>query len=101
MSNFKKFFFFQYWDIVQKRGVEYSGLQVTVATSFIFDYLRIERESNGWDTEELKYLCLAIDASCEVLNPNNFTFFPAAYLDEIKSYYIQNHDRHNGWIFTI
>ena len=46
-------------------------------------------------------MCLAIDASFEVLNPNNFTYFPAAYIDEIKNYYIQNNDRHNWWIFTI
>ena len=30
-------------------------------------------------------MCLAIDASFEVLNPNNFTYFPAAYIDEIKT----------------
>ena len=40
--NFGKLFylFYQYWDIVSRRGIEYSGLQVTVATTFIFDYLR-------------------------------------------------------------
>ena len=42
--NFKKIFYFfsQYWEIVNKRGTEYSGLAVTVATSFIFDILRVE-----------------------------------------------------------
>ena len=44
MTNVKKMFYFfhQDWQIVSKRGLEYSGLQVTVTTSFIFDYLRLE-----------------------------------------------------------
>ena len=54
--NFRKIFYFfhQYWEIISKRGIEYSGLQVTVATSFIFDILRIKWEGNNWDIEELK-----------------------------------------------
>ena len=42
--NFRKIFYFfsQYWEIVNKRGTEYSGLAVTVATSFIFDFLGVE-----------------------------------------------------------
>ena len=67
LYNFKKFFYFfhQYWEIVTKRGVEYSGLQVTVTTSFIFDILRIEWEENNWDVEEFRYMCLALDAFCD------------------------------------
>ena len=48
--------------------------------------------------EELKYVCLALDVLCDELNPNNVTYCPTAYLEEIKNYYIQNH---NGWIFVI
>ena len=40
-------FFHQYWEIVNKRGVEYSDLEATIATSFIFDILRVEWEENG------------------------------------------------------
>ena len=51
--NFKKIFYFfhQYWEIVNKRGAAYSGFQVPVAPSFIFDILRVEWEENGWDVE--------------------------------------------------
>ena len=84
--------FYQYWEIVTKRGFEYSGLQVTVAVCFIFDILRREWEQNGCDVEELKYLCLALDVLCDELNPNNVSYCPTAYLEEIKNYYIQNHN---------
>ena len=86
MSDAQKifYFFYQCWEIVTKRGFEYSGRQVTVAISFIFDILRLEWEENGWDAEELKYLCLALDILCDELNPNNFTYFPTAHLEEIK-----------------
>ena len=104
MSNFRKifYFFFQYWNIVQKRGINYSGLAVTITTSFFFfDILRIEWENNGWDIEELKYLCLAIDASCEELNLHKYVYCQVAYLDNIRNYYIQNKINRNVGIFTI
>ena len=55
LSNYKKilYFFFQYWLIVKKRVVELDGLHVTVATSFIFDYLSLEWLDNDWDVEEV------------------------------------------------
>ena len=55
LSNYKKifYFFFQYWFIVKKRVVELDGLHVTVATSFIFDYLSLEWLDNDWDVEEV------------------------------------------------
>ena len=87
--NFRKIFYFfaQYCEVVSKRGTEYSELAVTIATSFIFDFLRVE-----WvDVEELKYLCLAMDNSPDELNSNNFIYCQAAFLDELKNYYRQNH----------
>ena len=75
---------------MSKRGLEYSGIQVTIATSFIFDYLRLEWLENGWDVYELKYLCLALDVSCDDLNPNKFVHFAHVYLDELKSYYTKH-----------
>ena len=56
LSNYRKifYFFFQYWLIVKrKRVVELDGLHVTVATSFIFDYLSLEWLDNDWDVEEV------------------------------------------------
>ena len=82
---------------MSKRGLEYSGIQVTIATSFIFDYLRLEWLENSWDVAELKYLCLALDASCDDLNANKFVHFAYVYLDELKSYYTQ----HNRSMFHI
>ena len=92
--NFKNFFYFlhQYWEIINKRGVEYSGLHVTVATSFIFDILRIESEENNWDIEELKHLCLSLDNLCEKLNRNNFTYCQYTYLDHLKNYHLENNN---------
>ena len=87
----KNFYFFsQYWEIVNKRSVEYSDLQVTVATSFIFDYLRLEWIENNWGVREMQYLCLAMDAAPDELNPNNSAHCQYAYLEELKNYYIEN-----------
>ena len=93
LCNFRKIFYFfsQYWEIVNKRGTEYSGLAVTVATSFIFDFLGVEWVESGWVVEELKYFCLAMDNSPDELNRNNFIYCQAAYFDELKNYYQQNH----------
>ena len=95
--NFKKMFYFfhQYWEIINKRGVEYGGLQVTVATNFIFDILRIEWEENNWNIKKLKYVYLALDNLCEELNPNNFIYCQYAYLDNLKIYYLENNNN-NG-----
>ena len=86
MTNVKKFsyFFHQYLQIISKRGLENSVLQADIVTSFIFDYLRLEWLESGWNVAELKYLCLALDASSDDLNPNKFVHFPHAYIDELK-----------------
>ena len=44
MSNLRVIFsfFFNYWKVVAKRGTELSGLQVTIATSYNFNMLRVE-----------------------------------------------------------
>ena len=99
MNNLRKFFclFFNYWKVVAKRGTELSGLQVFVATSYIFNMLRIEWEKNGWDIKKLKYLTLALDRMPDELNPYNFLNCQAAYLDELKNYYI----KHNEWISIV
>ena len=98
MSNFQKkiYFFHQYWNIVQKRGIEYSGLTVDIACRFIFDILRTEWENEGWDIEELKYLSLAMDASCEELDPHKYVYCQVAYLESIRNYYILNQIVKNG-----
>ena len=76
--------------MVNNRGVEYNDLQVTIGTSFIFDISSVEWVENSWDVEELKYVCLALDAFCDALNPNNFFHCHSAYLDQLENYYLQN-----------
>ena len=88
--NFRKKILFLFSILGNKRGVEYSDLQVTVATSFIFDYLKLEWIENNWDVRELQYLCLAMDTASDELNPNNFAHCRFAYLEELKNYYIKN-----------
>ena len=54
---------------MDKRGTELSGLQVTIATSYIFNMLRVEWGKNGWSIDRLKYLTLALDCM-----PDEFVF---------------------------
>ena len=53
-----------------ERGTELSGLKVTIATSSIFNMLRVGK--NGWSIEKLKYLTLALDCMPDELNPYLF-----------------------------
>ena len=73
-------------------GTELSGLQVFVATSFIFNMLQVEWEKNGWDIKKLKYLTLNLGCMPDELNPYNFLHCQAAYLDELKNYYIKHNE---------
>ena len=92
MSNYKKkfYFFFQYWHIVEKRGVELDDLHVTVRTSFVFHYLHLEWLDNDCDVQELKFLCLAMDQMPDELDPNNFVNLQYSYLVTLKNYYLNN-----------
>ena len=75
-----------------KRGTELSGLQVTIATSYVFNMLRVEWEKNGWDINKLKYLTLAMDCMPDELNPYNFLHCQVAYVDELENYYITHNE---------
>ena len=50
MSNIRVIFclFLNYWKVVSKREFELSGLQVFIATSYIFNMLQTELEKSGW-----------------------------------------------------
>ena len=63
---------------------------MTVATSFIFDYLSLEWLDNDWDVEELKILCLAMDQAPDELDSNNFVNSRYSYLVTLKNYYFNN-----------
>ena len=92
MSNLRVIFclFFNYWKVVAERGTELSGLKVTIATSSIFNMLRVGK--NGWSIEKLKYLTLALDCMPDELNPYLFLHCQAAYLDELENYYIKHNE---------
>ena len=98
MSNLRVIFslFFNYWKVVAKRGTELSGLQVTIATSYIFNMLRVEWEKNSWSIDKLKYsllkYTLALDCMPDELNPYLFLHCQAAYLDELENYYIKHNE---------
>ena len=48
---------------------------------------------NGWDVEELKWICAALDNNYDILDPTYFTNCTFVYLDHIKTcYYLE----HNG-----
>ena len=74
-------------EIVAKRGTELSGLEVFIATAYIFNILRIEWEKDGWDINKLKYLTSAMDCMTEELNLYHFLNCQTAYLDELENYY--------------
>ena len=85
--------FFHYWRIVAQRGVSLSGLEVYIATSYIFGFLRTEWEKSNWDINELKYLTSAMDCLPNELNPNLLVSCKAAYLDELKNYYTKHNNK--------
>ena len=84
---FGKFFplFHKYWDAVSKRGTEHTSLEV--------ELLKIDWDKNGWNTDELKYICYLQDARFDDLDPNYFIRKEFAYLNHVKTwYYLQEYD---------
>ena len=85
--------FWKYCDYTSKRGTDFSVLEVLLLTNVLFMDLRTQWEKNGWDVEELKWICAALDNNYDILDPNYFTNCRFAYLDHIKTcYYLE----HNG-----
>ena len=84
---FGKFFplFHKYWDAVSKRGTEHTSLEV--------ELLKIDWDKNGWNTDELKYICYLLDARFDDLDPNYFIRKEFAYLNHVKTwYYLQEYN---------
>ena len=84
---FGKFFplFHKYWDAVSKRGTEHTSLEV--------ELLKIDWDKNGWNTDELKFICYLLDARFDDLDPNYFIRKEFAYLNHVKTwYYLQEYD---------
>ena len=61
--SFENYFimFWKYWDYTSKRGTDYNALKVVLLTNVLFMDLRTQQEKNGWDVEELKWICAALD----------------------------------------
>ena len=85
--------FYKYWDAASKKGPEYSALEVFLFTNVLFMHLGTEWEKLGWDVEELKWICSALDNNFEILDPNYFKDFKFAYLDHLKKYYYLDNKR--------
>ena len=47
---------------------------------------------NGWDVEELKWICAVLDHNSDILNPNYFSNCRFDYLDHIKTCYSLEHN---------
>ena len=61
--SFENYFimFWKYWDYTSKRGTDYNALEVVLLTNVLFMDLRTQQEKNGWDVEELKWICATLD----------------------------------------
>ena len=81
--------FYKYWDYTSKRGTQYSALEVLLLTNVIYMDLRSKWEKQKWDIEELNYICLALDNNYEDFDPTFYTDCRYAYLDHIKTYYLE------------
>ena len=67
--SFRKFFglFYKYWDYSSKRGTQYTAFEVLMLTNVIYMDLRLKWENEKWDTEELNYICHALDKIVKIL----------------------------------
>ena len=76
--------FHKYWDAVSKRGTEHTSLEL--------ELLKIDWDKNGWNTDELKYICYLLDARFDDLDLNYFIRKEFAYLNHVKTwYYLQEY----------
>ena len=46
----------------------------------------------GWDIEELKWICHALDNNYDILDPHNFTDGKCAYVHHLKTCYYLDHN---------
>ena len=92
--SFGNFFImsWKYWDYTSKRGTDYNALKVVLLTNVLSMDLRNQWEKNGWDVEELKWICAVLDHNSDILNPNYFSNCRFAYLDHIKTCYSLEHN---------
>ena len=92
--SFGNFFImsWKYWGYTSKRGTDYNALKVVLLTNVLSMDLRNEWEKNGWDVEELKWICAVLDHNSDILNPNYFSNCRFAYLDHIKTCYSLEHN---------
>ena len=86
--------FWKYCDYTSKRGTDFSARSRS-STSYKCPFYGFKNSmgKNGWDVEELKRICAALDHNYDILNPNYFTNCRFAYLDHIK---ICCYLEHNG-----
>ena len=93
-AKFASFFdcFYKYWNYTSKRGTEYTELEVTFQTSFIYMLLKMEWGVLGWDIEKLNWIFHALDNNYDILDLHNFTECKFAYIDHLKTCYYLDHN---------
>ena len=85
-------YFYKYWDYRSKRNTEHSAIEVVVLTSLISTHLKIDWDTLGWDLEELKWIYHGLDNNYSILDPHNFTDCKFAYLDHLKTCYLEHNE---------
>ena len=74
-----------HWNYCLQRGITLSNLDVFIKTSFIFAFLRKEREKKNWSIDELEWICQQISFQNTMLDPVFFENDKYAYLNHIKN----------------
>ena len=92
--SFGKFFeyFFQYWELVRRRGRGLNDLEVSVMTGITYAYLKNDWLKNEWDLRELDFFCGGIDVLYEDFDPNYFIDNKFANLEHLKNCYYFEHN---------
>ena len=81
----------QYWDCVNKRmSREYTGIHFFVHTSLIKSHLETQWNLRKWKGDQLTWICDALNAKYEPLNPSYFINDRIAYMNHLQDcYYLE------------
>ena len=91
--------FLRYWYCVNKRiSGEYTETEFFIRAAVIRSHLQLEWDLRKWDLDKFRWICSALDAKYELLDPNYFINCPITYINHLKKcYYLEK----NGGIYPI
>ena len=82
--------FLKYSNFKRNRNGYHNQFQIEILTSILYMHLHKDWSALGWDTDELKWICVNLDYNNELLDPYNFTADESAYVDHAKiCYYLE------------